>query len=63
MTKLTYLVLGLLVLSGTLLMVGVAPGRRGISSTARDSMDIRAIERGIDIKALANGDLDQAVYQ
>ena len=35
MTKLTYLVLGLLVLSGTLLMVGVAPGRRGISSTAR----------------------------
>jgi hypothetical protein len=61
MTKLMFLVLGLLVLSGTIMMVGAAPGARGTSEQA--TMDIRAVERAVDMKALPNGDLDPDVYR
>ena len=62
MTKLMFLVLGLLVLSATALMVRAAPDlAQGISGQA--TMDIRAVERTIDAGTLPKGDLDQAVYQ
>jgi hypothetical protein len=64
MTKVMYLVLGLLVLSGTMLMVTAAPdGARGNSRFEQASMDIRALERSIDLKSLPTGDLDPAIYQ
>ena len=64
MTKVMYLVLGLLVLSGTMLMVTAAPdGARGNSRSEQASMDIRALERSIDLKSLPTGDLDPAIYQ
>jgi hypothetical protein len=59
MTKLMFLVLGLLVVTATALMVSAAPDSVRMS----DQMDIRALERTIDSNALPKGDLDPAVYQ
>lgn len=62
MAKLTFLVLGLLVLSATVMMVGVAPGARD-TNPRKDAMDIRAIERTVDVNTLPKTDLDPAVYE
>ncbi len=62
MTKLMFLVLGLVVLTATALMVSAAPdSARDISGPA--TMDIQALERSIDVNTLPKGDLDPAVYQ
>ena len=61
MTKLTFLVLGLLVLVGTALMVRAAPERAG--SASRSTMDIRTLERQLDMNALPKHELDPATYQ
>ena len=63
MTKVIYLVLGSIMLSGTVLMVGAAADEARGSKAGQDAMDVRALERTIDVKALPNGDLDPAVYQ
>ncbi len=63
MTKLIYLVLGLLALSGTALIVAAAPGARGTLTPGQNAMDIRALERTVDVNALPKGDLDPAVYE
>ena len=64
MTKLMYVVLGLLVLSGTMLMASVAPhsagGAPGLGSA---DLDIRALERSMDLYSLPKGDLDPKAYQ
>jgi hypothetical protein len=64
MTKLMYVVLGLLVLSGTMLMASVASRTAGgASGLGSADLDIRALERSMDLKGLPNGDLDPKVYQ
>ncbi len=63
MTKLMYLVLGLLVVSGAALIGAVAPGARGTATPGQNAMDIPALERTIDVKALPKGDLDPATYK
>jgi len=64
MAKMIYVVLGSVMLSGTLLMAGVASdSARGASQAGKDVMDIPALERSIDLKALPNGDLDPDVYR
>jgi hypothetical protein len=64
MTKATYVVLGSVMLFGTVLMIGAGPdSARGASEAGQNAMDIRAIESTIDLKALPNGNLDPAVYQ
>jgi len=59
MTKLMYIVLGILVLSGTVLMASVSP-RQG---SRYETIDIRALEQAVDLNALRKQDLDPAVYQ
>ena len=63
MTKLMFVTLGGLVLIGVVLMVSVSPGARGTLSVGQDAMDIRALERSMDLKALPKNDLDPAAYQ
>ena len=64
MTKLMYVVLVLLVLSGTMLMASVTPrSAGGASGLGSAHLDIRALERTMDLKGLPNGDLDPKVYQ
>lgn len=64
MAKLTYLVLGILVLSGTAWMVGATPhGARGTSTPKEDTMDIRALEAATDLSRLPKGDLDPKIYE
>ncbi len=63
MTKLKYLVLGLLVVSGAALIGAVAPGARGTATPGQNAMDIPALERTIDVKALSKRDLDPATYK
>ena len=63
MSKLMYLVLGLLAVTGTALMVTASPLARGTATPGQDAMDIRALERTVDHKALPKTDLDPAVYQ
>jgi hypothetical protein len=59
MTKLMYIVLGILVLSGTILMASVSPRR-----DSRDaSLDVRALEQSMNLKALPKQDLDPNVYR
>jgi hypothetical protein len=64
MTKLMYVVLGLLVLSGTMLMASVVPhsagGALGVGSA---DVDVRGLEHSMDLKRLPNGDLDPQVYR
>jgi len=64
MSKLMYVVLGLLVLSGTMLMAGVAPRTTGAApSSGSADLDIRALERSVDLKGLPNNALDPQVYR
>jgi hypothetical protein len=71
MTKVMCLILGSLVLSGTIMMASAAPdGARGTATstqgslnTTQGSLDIWALERAIDVKSLPAGDLDPAIYQ
>ena len=64
MTKAMYVVLGSVMLFGTMLMTGAGPNiARGASEAGQNAMDIRAIESTVDVKALPNGNLDPAVYQ
>lgn len=59
MTKLMYVVLGILVLSGTILMASVS--QRHDSRDA--SLDVRALEQSMNLKALPKQDLDPNVYR
>jgi len=59
MTKLMYIVLGILVLSGTVLMASVSPRQE----SRYDGLDIRALEQSMDLNALPKQDLDPTVYQ
>lgn len=64
MTKAMYVVLGSVMLFGTMLMTGAGPdSARGASEPGQNAMDIRAIESTVDVKALPNGNLDPAIYQ
>jgi hypothetical protein len=64
MTKLMYVVLGLAAISGTMLMASVTQrSAGGASDLGSADLDIRALERTIDLKGLPNGDLDPKVYQ
>jgi hypothetical protein len=64
MTKVMYLILGSLVLSGTITMASAASdGVRDIATSTQGSLDIWALERAIDVKSLPAGDLDPAIYQ
>ncbi len=62
MTKLMFLVLGLLALAGGALIVHAAPERQA-SVSVQSTMDIRTIERKLDLNALPKDDLDPAIYQ
>ena len=59
MTKLMYIVLGILVLSGTVLMASVSP-RQG---ARYEGLDVRAFEQSMDLNALPKQELDPKVYQ
>jgi hypothetical protein len=61
MAKVMFLVLGLVVLAGTAFIVRAAPEREVSASQA--TMDIRTLERKMDMNALPKRDLDPAIYQ
>lgn len=64
MMKMTYVVLGAVMLSATMLMVGAASDKaRSAPQPGQDGIDIRALERTVDLKALPQGDLNPEVYQ
>jgi hypothetical protein len=64
MTKVMCLILGCLVLSGTITTVSAAPDdARGTARPTQGSLDIEALERAIDVKSLPTSDLDPAIYQ
>ncbi|MGN6569994.1 MAG: hypothetical protein ACTHLO_01090 [Pseudolabrys sp.] len=64
MLKLMYVILGLLVFSGTMLMASVAPRSTGdAASLGSADLDIRALERSMNLKALPKHDLDPQVYR
>lgn len=59
MTKLMYIVLGILVLSGTVLMASVTPHQ----GARYEGLEIRALERSVDLNALPKQDFDPAIYR
>jgi len=59
MTKLMYIVLGILVLSGTILMASVSPRHDSLDA----SLDVRALEQSMNLKALPKQDLDPGIYR
>jgi hypothetical protein len=64
MTKLVYVALGVIVLAGAASMVSATPERAGGAPTAaQEGMDIRSIERSMDVKTLPQNELDPTVFQ
>ena len=64
MKRLMYPAIGMLILAGTAVTAGAATNGAGATSSPKQAtMDIRALERTIDLKTLPNGGLDPAVYE
>ena len=64
MTKFMYVTLGALVLLGAGLMITAAPDKAGGSpSVAQGGMDIRSLERSMNLNALPKNELDPAAFQ
>jgi hypothetical protein len=64
MSKLMYAALAALVLFGAALMISATPETAGgAPKLAQEGMDIRSLERTIDLKSLPRSELDPAVFQ
>ena len=64
MTKFMYVTLGALVLLGAGLMMSAGPDKAGGSpNVSQGGVDIRALERSMNLNNLPKNELDPAAYQ
>ena len=63
MTKFTYLILALVVLSATVVVGAASRGTNETAKSQQSGMDIHSLQSTSGTKGLPNGDLDPAIYQ